>query len=97
MTTALPLAGSGLRGALDQLVREVLPGGRPALGVKRPAAEATGEGRIVDQRGGFAGDGLAQYSLGLFYYQGAGVERDFQAAMQWYRLAAQAGYPPRAL
>lgn len=48
-----------------------------ALRVWRPLAEA--------------GDDLAQYSLGVIYYEGLSVPKDFVEAAIWFRLAAQQG------
>lgn len=39
------------------------------------------------------GDVAAQFSLGECYYNGTGVERDWNAAMKWFSKAATAGYP----
>ena len=38
-----------------------------------------------------AGDTEAQYDLGLMYYLGKGVERDFQESETWMRKAAEQG------
>jgi len=35
-----------------------------------------------------AGNPDAQYSLGCVYYDGDGVEQDYDEALKWYRLAA---------
>ena len=37
---------------------------------------------------------LAQYYLGEMYADGTGVRRDYQAAIDWFRKAADGGYPP---
>jgi len=37
------------------------------------------------------GDALAQYDLGLMYYDGTGVSQDFQKAAQWVTNAAEKG------
>jgi TPR repeat protein len=37
------------------------------------------------------GDVLAQYNLGLLYYQGEGVPQDLAEAARWYRRAADRG------
>src|SRR4051812_13892295 len=34
------------------------------------------------------GDARSQYELGLVYQFGAGVQRDFEQALQWYRKSA---------
>lgn len=38
------------------------------------------------------GDAGAQYKIGLFFYNGTGVEKDFSQAAKWYRLAAAQGH-----
>ncbi|QLQ33438.1 MAG: sel1 repeat family protein [Candidatus Thiothrix singaporensis] len=38
------------------------------------------------------GDAPAQFSLGLMYDQGDGVDEDNAAAVEWYRRSAEAGY-----
>ena len=38
------------------------------------------------------GDAEAQYQLGNCYYNGDGVRKDFSAAADWYREAAEQGY-----
>ena len=38
------------------------------------------------------GDAEAQYFLGIAYYQGKGVLRDYQEAVKWFRKAAEQGY-----
>src|SRR5689334_6842286 len=40
-----------------------------------------------------SGDMLAQFSLGLAYEYGNGVERDISQAAEWYRRAADRGLP----
>lgn len=35
----------------------------------------------------------AAYNLGLMYYNGRGVQKDFVEAFKWYRMAAEEGYP----
>ena len=37
------------------------------------------------------GDARAQFQLGLHYYLGRGVEKDFEEAVKWYRKAAEQG------
>jgi TPR repeat protein len=37
------------------------------------------------------GEPLAQFSLGVMYYQGQGVERDDKEAVEWYRPRRQSG------
>ena len=39
-----------------------------------------------------AGDDVAQYSLGVMYYNGEGVLQDYTEAVKWYRKAAEQGY-----
>ncbi|MGQ9661139.1 MAG: tetratricopeptide repeat protein [Kiritimatiellia bacterium] len=39
-----------------------------------------------------AGDADAQYELGCFYYEGEGVEQDYQEAFKWYMKAAEQGH-----
>ena len=34
-----------------------------------------------------------QYNLGAQYYSGQGVPQDYQAAVKWFRLAAEQGHP----
>jgi TPR repeat protein len=38
------------------------------------------------------GDADAQFLLGLRYYQGNGVAKDFVEAVKWYRKAAEQGH-----
>jgi TPR repeat protein len=38
-----------------------------------------------------AGNADAQHLLGLMYYMGRGVKRDYKAALEWHRKAAQQG------
>ena len=38
------------------------------------------------------GNASAQYSLGLFYFEGLGVAQDYQEAVRWYLKAAEQGY-----
>lgn len=42
------------------------------------------------------GDTRAQYSLGILYEQGLGVEKDLEKAKDWYERAAKADYAPAA-
>ncbi|MPY71184.1 MAG: hypothetical protein GEU92_13975 [Alphaproteobacteria bacterium] len=68
-----------------------------------PATAGTAEGTAAYERGDFAaahreflpaargGDARAQFSLGLLYLRGQGVERDDVVAMQWLRKAAGQG------
>ena len=37
------------------------------------------------------GDAAAQYNLGVCYYNGIGVEKDYVEAVKWYRKAAEQG------
>src|SRR6267143_2569067 len=37
------------------------------------------------------GDVLAQYNLGILYFNGGGVPKDYQQALRWFRLAADQG------
>ena len=37
------------------------------------------------------GDAVAQYFLGLLYYNGFGVVQDYQQALKWYTLSAEQG------
>ena len=39
-----------------------------------------------------AGDADAQVQLGVYYYDGTGVPKDYAEAVRWYRLAADQGY-----
>jgi TPR repeat protein len=41
-----------------------------------------------------AGDADSEYRLGLFYYNGEGVAKDFSEAVKWYRKAAEQNYAP---
>ncbi|MDP6706866.1 MAG: hypothetical protein QF893_11030 [Alphaproteobacteria bacterium] len=43
-----------------------------------------------------AGDPRAQYSLGILYEQGLGMEKDLEQAKGWYERAAKADYAPAA-
>ena len=36
---------------------------------------------------------MAQYMLGMIYYKGHGVPRDYKEAMSWLRMAAEQGHP----
>ena len=38
-----------------------------------------------------AGDADSQFTLGLMYFEGTGVEKDFAEAIRWYRRAANQG------
>lgn len=38
-----------------------------------------------------AGDAVAQYNLGVLYYDGIGTERNYKEALKWFRLAAEQG------
>ena len=38
------------------------------------------------------GDAKAQYDLGLRFYDGIGVEKDFKEAVKWFRKAAEQGH-----
>lgn len=38
-----------------------------------------------------AGDANAQYNVGVMYYHGEGVEKDFEKALKWFLLSAQQG------
>lgn len=38
------------------------------------------------------GSPRGKYSMGLAYYHGRGVPRDYAEALRWYRQAAEAGY-----
>ena len=37
------------------------------------------------------GDAFAQFNLGAMYYEGQGVERNYQEALDWFRQAADQG------
>jgi uncharacterized protein len=39
------------------------------------------------------GDFLAQHQLGLIYYDGVDVPRDYEEALKWFRRAADQGHP----
>lgn len=39
------------------------------------------------------GNALAQYLLGLMYYEGRGVPQDYKEAVKWFRKAAEQGDP----
>ena len=39
-----------------------------------------------------AGDAVAQYYLGLMYYNGEGVPQYYKEAVKWYRMSAAQGY-----
>ena len=41
-----------------------------------------------------AGDADSEYRLGLFYYNGEGVAKDFSEAVKWYHKAAEQNYAP---
>ena len=38
------------------------------------------------------GNAIAQHNLGNHYYEGVGVEKDYEKAMKWYRRAAENGH-----
>jgi len=38
------------------------------------------------------GDKVAQFSLGVLYHYGRGVQRNYDEARRWYQLAADQGY-----
>ena len=38
-----------------------------------------------------AGNPTAEFSLGMLYYKGQGVERNYKVAVKWYTLAANKG------
>ncbi len=39
------------------------------------------------------GNQLAQFNLGLLYYDGKGAPQDFEEAARWFQRAAEQGYP----
>ena len=39
-----------------------------------------------------AGNALAQYNIGVMYYEGQVVEQDFKEAIKWYRRAAEGNH-----
>jgi len=39
-----------------------------------------------------AGDGKAQFDLGVCYFEGEGVVKDEQEAVKWYKKAAEQGF-----
>ena len=39
------------------------------------------------------GDAIAQYNLGLMYYNGEGVPQDYKEALKWHTRAAKQGHP----
>lgn len=56
------------------------------------------EGRYFSARHRFLiaamhGDKVAQFNLGVIYYQGHGIERDPPRGWAWFDLAAERGYP----
>ena len=40
------------------------------------------------------GNKFAQFSLGSLYFEGAGVEKNYDESAKWFRLAAEQGYAP---
>lgn len=40
------------------------------------------------------GDVRAQFKVGLMYFSGKGVSKDYKGALKWYRKAAEQGYGP---
>jgi TPR repeat protein len=42
---------------------------------------------------GERGDAVAQFKVGLIYYKGQGVPRDYLEALQWFKKAALKGHP----
>ncbi len=72
----------------------------PSVLYERRAADpsAAQNADIVDLRGrAEAGDGEAQYQLGLRYDTGQGVRRDPEEALRWYRSAGEQGHTLAAL
>jgi TPR repeat protein len=43
---------------------------------------------------GESGNKFAQFSLGSLYFEGAGVEKNYEESAKWFRLAADQGYAP---
>ena len=43
------------------------------------------------------GDAYAQYILGLIYFKGEEVPKDYKEAVKWYRRSAEQGYAPAQL
>ena len=41
-----------------------------------------------------AGDAVAQFNLGLMYWNGHGVPKDYAECARWFRLSAEHGYAP---
>ena len=54
--------------------------------------EKTVEGEKTVQERAKAGNAMAQYNLGVMYYEGEGVPQDKAEAVKWYRKAAEQGY-----
>jgi hypothetical protein len=78
------------RAALERERRMRSPGFRRGLAAfeKGDYAEALKEWRpLADQ-----GDAEAQYRLGRMHEKGWGTTKDFDAALRWYRLAAEQGH-----
>jgi len=44
------------------------------------------------EEGAERGNALAQFNLGLHYYDGRGVAQDYTEAVKWFRKAADQGY-----
>src|ERR1700688_2179006 len=75
-----------------------------AMGFTAAAAEPVDDAVAAANRGDNAtalrllrpladrGDAAAQYYLGLIYANGKGVQRDYAAAVTWYRKAADQDY-----
>lgn len=40
-----------------------------------------------------SGDSDAQYQIGIMYYKGIGIAQDYEAAIKWYKIAAEQKHP----
>ncbi|MEW5912716.1 MAG: tetratricopeptide repeat protein [Thermodesulfobacteriota bacterium] len=75
-----------------------------ALCLAQPAWAGMKEANAAYHRGDYAtayrefkplaakGDAVAQYNLGVMYYKGQGVPKDYKQAACWYRKAAEQGH-----
>jgi TPR repeat protein len=55
--------------------------------------ESTAAEPLTLEQRAVAGDAVAQYNLGVMYYEGQGMEQDFKDAAKWFRKASEQGNP----
>ena len=71
--------------SVTAVLRELLGGPGREIGATTPETLEALRAR-AGQR-----DGIAQFNLGIMYYQGQGVAQDYAEAARWYRKAAELG------